>query len=148
MTYSLNPSMKELSETICSQVGTITMFLDSQSVQQPSFRPDAPSTIPEDKNVQAARIALIEAASDLILLAQGPAEFIRNEAFVVCITAAVFPIYTNSITRKNTMSLSLVSLTVTMCGMRFLLMVRSPTMMYLRRSVFPVIVFDESSDIL
>lgn len=33
--------------------------------------------------MQVARIALIEAASDLILLAQGPGEYIRNEAFVV-----------------------------------------------------------------
>jgi 6-hydroxytryprostatin B O-methyltransferase len=94
MAYSPNPSMKELAERICSQVDTITKFLDSQSLQQPSFKPDAPSAIPEDKQVQAARIALIEAASDLILLAQGPSEYIRNEAFVVRITTAIFPIYT------------------------------------------------------
>lgn len=96
MTYSLNPSMKELAETIYTQVETITKFLESQSIQQPSFRPDAPSAIPEDRQAQAARITLIEAASDLILLAQGPAEYIRNEAFVVRITPATFPIMLNS----------------------------------------------------
>lgn len=88
--------MKELAETIYTQVETITKFLESQSIQQPSFRPDAPSAIPEDRQAQAARITLIEAASDLILLAQGPAEYIRNEAFVVRITPATFPIMLNS----------------------------------------------------
>lgn len=46
------------------------------------------------------------------------------------------------------MSLSSVSLTITMSGMRFLLKVRSLTMRYPRRSVFPVVVFDESFGML
>lgn len=100
MEGSLNPSMKDLAERISSQVDTITQSLDSQSLPQPSFRPDAPGAIPEDGQVQAARIALIEAASELILLAQGPIEYIRNEAFVVRIGPVMILTHAHVVSEK------------------------------------------------
>jgi hypothetical protein len=69
--------------------------------------------------VQAARITLIEAASDLILLAQGPGKYIRNEAFVVRVAHTIFAMYPNVVIRKSTTSPSSVSLTITMSGMLF-----------------------------
>ena len=83
MVDSLSPSMKELAESINAQVNTIIKVLDSQDVPHPSFSSDAPDTLPEDKEVQDARTALIQAATDLTLLAQGPSEYVRNEVFVV-----------------------------------------------------------------
>jgi hypothetical protein len=83
MANSPNTSMKELALSIASQVDIISKFLDSQSLPHPSFKPDGPSALPEDDQVQAARISLIEATTNLTLLAQGPAEYIRNESFVV-----------------------------------------------------------------
>jgi hypothetical protein len=137
--------MKELAECIDSQVNTITKFLDLQSLPHPSFKPGAPSALPEDGQVQKARIALIEAANDLILLAQGPGEYIRNEAFVVGIVPTTFPVYANAMTRKSTTSQSSVSLTITTSGIPFPLKVRSLTMTYPRKSAFPPIVFTASS---
>jgi hypothetical protein len=91
----------------------------------PSFRSDAPGALPEEGQVQAARIALVKAASHLILLAQGPGEFIKNEAFVVHVAHTTFSMNVNAVTRKSTTSPPSVSLTITMSGMLFPLTVRS-----------------------
>jgi hypothetical protein len=119
MAYSLSPSMKKLAECIESQVNTITEFLDSHSLRHPSFRSDAPSVFPHHSQVQAARIALIEAANDLILLAQGPGEYMRNEAFIVRIAHTTFPAYVNPMTRESTTSPSSAFLITTTSGMPF-----------------------------
>lgn len=145
MASALSPSMRELAESIISQVNTITKFLDGQSIPHPSFRPDAPSALPYDGQVQAARVALIEAANDLILLAQGPSEYIRNEAFVVRIALTAFSTNANATTRKSTTSQSSVSLTITTSGMPFPLKVRSLTTTYPRKSASPAIAFTASS---
>jgi hypothetical protein len=64
-------------------VNIITEFLDSKNIPRPSFRADAPPSLPEDKEVQLARAALIEAATNLTILATGARDFTRHEVFIV-----------------------------------------------------------------
>jgi hypothetical protein len=89
--------MTHLAEIINAQVNNITKLLDSQLLPHPSFRPDAPNALPEDAQVQAARTVLIEATNDLILLAQGPSEYVRNETFVVRIVLTTSSASANAI---------------------------------------------------
>jgi hypothetical protein len=145
MAYSLSPSMKELAEGINAQVNTIITVLDSQSFPHPSFRADAPSALPEDAQVQAARTALIETANDLILLAQGPSEYVRNETFVVCIIPTAFSADANTMPRDGTTSPSSESLTIMTSGMPSPLKARSLTTTYPRKSAFPPVTFTASS---
>ena len=145
MAHPLSPSMKDLAESINAQVNIITELLNSQSLPHPSFRPDAPSALPEDAQVQAARTALIEAANDLILLAQGPGEYVRNETFVVRMIPTAFSTDTNTIPRNGTTSPSSGSSTVMTSGMPYRLKAGSLMMTYPRRSAFPPVTSTASS---
>jgi hypothetical protein len=72
-----SPSLKELALTITSQVSTINNFLEKNALPQPSFAVDGPASLPEDLEVQSARLALIEAATDMLHLAMGPLDYMR-----------------------------------------------------------------------
>ena len=71
----LNPTLKNLAATISQTANAITSYLDAQNAPTPSFAEDSPVEYPSVPEVQGPRLQLIEALSDMILLAMGPAEF-------------------------------------------------------------------------
>ncbi|KAK4177269.1 S-adenosyl-L-methionine-dependent methyltransferase [Triangularia setosa] len=80
---SNSPPLTHLAQEIAKHVSTITSYLQSHNLPQPSFAPDAPPhPIPEtDEKLSSARIALIEATKALHALAVGPSETTRLFAF-------------------------------------------------------------------
>jgi 6-hydroxytryprostatin B O-methyltransferase len=85
----MDRSLGELVALISTHVSTITKFLDVNSLPHPSFAVNAPAGLPGDANVQRARFALIEAATDLIHLATGPEDYIKLQSLEVCFILAL-----------------------------------------------------------
>ncbi|KAF2101978.1 S-adenosyl-L-methionine-dependent methyltransferase [Rhizodiscina lignyota] len=71
-----NLSLKELSQTIAVQTDILTNALSQHGEPNPSFNVAGPSTYPFIPEVQAARSILVECASKLLQLANGPEDFI------------------------------------------------------------------------
>jgi hypothetical protein len=83
-----NPTLKDLATSIDKQVSLIDACLEHLSLPQPSFEIDGLRRWdhPGLDEVQDARIALIDAASDLLHLAMGPYEFLKSEYLGVGLT--------------------------------------------------------------
>lgn len=71
----LNPTLKGLAATISQAANAITSYLDAHNAPAPSFTEDSPAEYPSVPKVQGPRLQLIEALSDMMFLAMGPAEF-------------------------------------------------------------------------
>ena len=71
------PSLLELASTISLQVSTITKFLQSNELPQPSFAVGGSREreFPENPEIEQAYIELAESASDLLHLALGPKKY-------------------------------------------------------------------------
>lgn len=75
------PSLKELASAISSQSSIVNEFLEKNALPQPSFAPYGLRNWEDaDGEVQAARMQLIEAATDILHLAMGPSEYIKFNA--------------------------------------------------------------------
>jgi 6-hydroxytryprostatin B O-methyltransferase len=76
-----NPTLKDLATRINKNVSAIDACLEQSSLPKPSFAIDGLRRWdhPELDEVQEARIALIDAASDLLHLAMGPYELLKSE---------------------------------------------------------------------
>lgn len=70
-----NPTLKVLAETISQTAKAITSYLDAHDIPTPSFAEDSPTDYPSVPEVQGPRLKLIEALSDMMLLAMGPTDF-------------------------------------------------------------------------
>jgi hypothetical protein len=88
------PPLETYAKVINLAVETITSYLTSEGVPQPSFDPKAPSvTIPPTAPlaVQDARQQLIASAAAIQKLATEPAEFLPNLAVHVGASSPFFP---------------------------------------------------------
>jgi hypothetical protein len=75
------PSLKELASAISFQSSIVNEFLEKNPLPQPSFAPYGLRNWEDaDGEVQAARMQLIEAATDILHLAMGPSEYIKFNA--------------------------------------------------------------------
>ena len=75
--------LEELSSTITETAGTVSQYLASKNLPQPSLDANGPSVIvPGDAppKVQVARQKLLSASLQLFQLATGPSEFLPNLA--------------------------------------------------------------------
>jgi len=78
------PSLKELASTISSQISIIDDFLEKNALPQPSFAPyGLRNWEGADGQVQAARMHLIEAATDILHLAMGPSDYMKFNTLTV-----------------------------------------------------------------
>lgn len=71
------PSLQELASAISSQVSTITKFLQSYGLPQPSFAVGGSREreFRENLEIEQAYMELVESASDLLHLALGPKKY-------------------------------------------------------------------------
>ncbi|KAI1077858.1 O-methyltransferase-domain-containing protein [Whalleya microplaca] len=69
--------LRMLSSDIQSHVDVIGTYLTKHNLPQPSFAVDSPTGLPDDAEVQRARLLLIETASTLANLATGSADHLR-----------------------------------------------------------------------
>jgi hypothetical protein len=84
-----NPTLKDLATAIDKHVSLIDACLEHSSLPKPSFATDGLRRwdYSELEEAHEARIALIDAASDLLHLAMGPYEFLKSEYLGVSLTA-------------------------------------------------------------
>lgn len=80
-----NPTLKDLATAINKNVSIIDSCLEHSSLPKPSFAIDGLRRWdhPELGEAQEARIALIDAATDLMHLAMGPFEYLKTEYIAV-----------------------------------------------------------------
>jgi 6-hydroxytryprostatin B O-methyltransferase len=80
-----NPTLKGLATAINKNVSIIDACLEHSSLPKPSFALDGLRRWdhPELDQAHEARIALIDAATDLMHLAMGPYEYLRTEYMAV-----------------------------------------------------------------
>jgi 6-hydroxytryprostatin B O-methyltransferase len=80
-----NPTLKDLATAINKNVSIIDSCLEQSSLPKPSFAIDGLRRWDylELDGAQEARIALIDAATDLMHLAMGPYEYLRAEHMAV-----------------------------------------------------------------
>ncbi|KAB8801880.1 hypothetical protein FH972_026702 [Carpinus fangiana] len=75
--------LQALSGTISENASVVSQYLDANSLPQPSFEKDGPSTIIPNgapRDIQDAQQSLIAASLELFQLAIGPSEFLPNLA--------------------------------------------------------------------
>lgn len=97
-----NATIEELAAAINKHVSSINTCLEQSSLPKPSFAIDSLRRWdhPELEEVQESRIALIDAASDLLHLAMGPYEYLKSEYLGVSLSFWIEHIASN-ITSKN-----------------------------------------------
>jgi len=80
-----NPTLKDLATIINKSVSLIDTCFENSSLPKPSFSIDGLRKWdhPELQGAQESRIALIDAATDLLHLALGPNEYLRSEYIAV-----------------------------------------------------------------
>ena len=78
------PSLKDLATTIFSQVSIVDDFLEKNALPQPSFAPYGLRNWEDaDGQVQAGRMHLIEAATNISHLDMGPSDYMKFNALTV-----------------------------------------------------------------
>ncbi|KAJ9645227.1 hypothetical protein H2201_000978 [Coniosporium apollinis] len=80
---STKSTLMSLAAQIASSAAVIQQQLERNKLQGPSFAADAPTALPDDPEVQNARMALIEAASSLQCLATGPEDLMKWQAITL-----------------------------------------------------------------
>lgn len=76
-------SFTKLASEVQTQVDIIDGYLTLHNLEQPSFAPDSPAELPDNADVQRARLRLIEKASALASLAIGAADHLRWQSLIV-----------------------------------------------------------------
>lgn len=79
-------SLVALAATITKESQNLAKAIKSNGLPEPGFGIDAPGSFPtsvDDKALQASRMTLIDAAHDLAILAEGPVENMRWQAWNV-----------------------------------------------------------------
>ena len=71
------PSIRKISQRIASNAQQLSLLLDDKQLPRPTFSADCPD-IPADPAYEALRVDLNEAANDLLLLVNGPKNFLRT----------------------------------------------------------------------
>ena len=80
-------SLIALSSAISTEAERLAAYITTNNLQNPSFAADGPPTFPvplDNNELQASRIRLLTAAQDLAVLALGPVESLRWQAWNVC----------------------------------------------------------------
>ena len=80
---SSGPTLEELSAQISSSVAAITAYLKNNGGKAPTFAADGLHEYPPAPEIMGPRLALIEAASDLVQLAMGPDQWIKSMQLTV-----------------------------------------------------------------
>jgi hypothetical protein len=80
----------DLAAKISSSTAIITGYLKKNNLPQPTFAVDSPRSLPEVPEVQAARMALIEAAAKIHHLAIGADDYIWQQSLTVSIPCLSF----------------------------------------------------------
>jgi len=80
---SSGPTLEELSAQISSSVAAITAYLKNNGGKAPTFAADGLHEYPPAPEIMGPRLALIEAASDLVQLAMGPDQWIKTMQLTV-----------------------------------------------------------------
>ena len=75
----------DLVAQISSSTAIITGYLEKNNLPQPTFAVDSPRSLPEAPEIQAARMALIEAAAKIHHLAIGAEDYIWHQSLTVSI---------------------------------------------------------------
>jgi hypothetical protein len=78
------PTLIELASAIAAQTAIVNSFLEKNQHPQPSFASCGLRgwNFP-DLELQQARTQLIEAATDILYLAQGPSEYLKYQSLTV-----------------------------------------------------------------
>lgn len=69
------PTLNSLAAVITQATSTISSYIDENKLPAPSFAENGPQTYPMAPEVQFARLQLLDAATDLLHLAMGPANY-------------------------------------------------------------------------
>jgi len=75
----------DLAAQISSSTAMIAGYLEKNNLPQPTFAVDSPRSLPDVPEVQAARMALIEAAAKIHHLAIGADDYIWQQSLTVSI---------------------------------------------------------------
>ncbi|KAL9034360.1 MAG: hypothetical protein Q9214_007079 [Letrouitia sp. 1 TL-2023] len=71
------PNIQKLLQQTVSYAQQLLGFLDDRQLLKPTFSPDCPDT-PKDPAYEALRVNLNQTANDLLLLLNGPKNFLRT----------------------------------------------------------------------
>jgi 6-hydroxytryprostatin B O-methyltransferase len=81
-----SPSLKDLAALISAQSSKISDFVEKNDLPQLSFAVDGlrDRSFNGDLEAQGARVALIEAATDILHLAIGPEDYMKYQPITAC----------------------------------------------------------------
>jgi O-methyltransferase domain len=88
--FGSKDNFADLAAQISSSSAIIAGYLEKNSLPQPTFAVDSPRSLPEVPEVQAARMALIEAAAKIHHLAIGADDYIWQQSLTVSIPCLSF----------------------------------------------------------